>query len=573
MSNEEEEPRIAHSFRNNDVGSMFHEVFQDTSSGDVGIEIAGGPLLRVHSLVILQNCPGFLTKIRNEATKLNTSVTEVVPVTSVLEECFKNPKYYRFKKDMDFAIFSQDPECSCLNLPQEKATSKLKRPGYTTATHMSGSTGSFRNRDVFALAERYEVPVSMEYMIELLRHIYLKEMEFFDFEPETPEAKSELIKDMLAMLFLSDEYAVDELVTDILEYMKNCIQIAGEASFVEAYFRMEYYARERCKDPTNISQFKSLLLQCFTDRVQLRAITRDSRWMSFSLEKVEEILSLPKLAIGAEEEILGLLERWNANADKSKTDLCRLLACYRADKNNCSALNQAYQNLGYQNPKPEFDKDKKPRENLTQKETSEILKEFEAQKKEQMEQKKKELGEALFFQYEDGVKIHKGFWFPLQQKQTIVQNVPIRLPGIYRIRIGLSQTRDAVWDPSHELFCGVIFGNNRYFGYVCMQSPYTGVFRLQSFSSSAPKAGSIVNLTGSGTKVEFDLELGVSMQRVDKVVTCTLSIESDNTTLIACPFQVHRRTLLQRSGLRFQILGSIPPPGIVDVSLAWVGGG
>jgi len=562
--------------RDNKSGRLFHEIFQDTSVGDIGIDIAGGPLLRCHS-IILQEWEGFLQKVRS-LPKVNRSVTDVIPASTVCDEIKKDPKLMRLKKDTEFSAFSLDTEKSCLASGYKHPAAKIRKPGYTTATNLSGTLCSYKNRDVFALAERYEVQEKMEHMIELLRYVYQGEIVYFYITPKNKFEQAELKDHIVEITFLADKYCIDSLLTECLEWFRDHAQrILGEDNLTDAYYRMEYHHRERTIDAINKAQFKEVLLLLLSDREQLRSATRDPRWTSTPYEVLETILSRDDLAIGGEEEILGLIERWNANADKSKSDLCAILNCFRVCSGNSAALKQAFSNLGYPSPQAggyhRVMGEREPRDNLSQEQMSNLLREMAEQEQQQREEemkKKKEQKEAVFIQFDDGHVVSRGFNFQVQEKQTIVQNVAIRASGLYRVRLAFSQSVSDMWNPDHEMFVGIIFGN-KYFGYIVRQSPYTGVFRLQNFSSYAPKPGQAVNLTGSGTKVEFDLELGVSMQRVNKIVTCTLSAESNNTTLVSCPFQIHRHTLMHGTGLRYQILGSIPQPGLVDVSVAWVG--
>lgn len=95
-------------------------------------------------------------------------------------------------------------------------------------------------------------------------------------------------------------------------------------------------------------------------------------------------------------------------------------------------------------------------------------------------------------------------------------------------------------------------------------------------SGVAPKAEKPVFLTGSGSKMEFDVDLCVEMQRVNQVVGCKMSIMANQTSIARDEFQVTQNCLKKpdQPGLRFQIV----PIGLqvdeqIDVRLSWVSSG
>ena len=46
-------------------------------------------------------------------------------------------------------------------------------------------------------------------------------------------------------------------------------------------------------------------------------------------------------------EVMKLIERWNANADKSKEDMVRLLFCFRADEHTIDQLRSWLMSMGW----------------------------------------------------------------------------------------------------------------------------------------------------------------------------------------------------------------------------------
>lgn len=560
------------------MAELFPEIFQATSVGDIGIEVANGPLFRCHSHILETEAPGFLAKCRLSPS-LNRSVSELAPAITIQDAVARDPKLKRLKADLEFTRFSEDVNMSRVAGHRGNLVQELRSPGYSTATKVSGTIGSIRNRDIFFLAERYEVHEPLERIVELLRYIYRKNVAYFSMIPKTPEEKEDLQKSMIDMLYLSDKYCVDALLTDVIEWIRTkCRNLCGDVPFGDACYQTEYYCRERCQEPIHKAQLRQLVLDLSTDRQQLRVITKDERWMSLSFGLLEDMLSLDAFAIGSEDEIMGLIERWNGNADKNKAEIAKLLNCYRVCEKTWDSYLRAFQNLGWPPPSKAIlsaPGRKQPRDNLSTHELTEMMEEFAAEKQRQKmaaATKRREERDQLFIAYDNGERVQSGFAFCLVQGRTIMQNVAVRAAGSYRARVAFSQSVKPLWDPTHELFTGIIFGENRYLGYICGQSPYDGVFRLQSFRSGAPKPGAPVHFTGSGTKMEFDVELGVSIQRVNEVVDCSLSILSNNTVVSLTDFQVQNSTLLDGTGLRFQIMGTIPPPGSIDVNIAWVGG-
>lgn len=149
----------------------------------------------------------------------------------------------------------------------------------------------------------------------------------------------------------------------------------------------------------------------------------------------------------------------------------------------------------------------------------------------------------------------------------------IRTSGIQRYRMVLSNPRKHLWDPEHEVFTGVSYGEGKYFGYLMSASAFSGIFAARALASAAPAPNAPVHLTGSGNKVEFDLALEVQIQRANLVVTCKLSVIFANVTLTEELFQVSYETLVNGPGLRFQVVATGLGNEVVDVQLAWVSGG
>jgi len=70
--------------------------------------------------------------------------------------------------------------------------------------------------------------------------------------PETIEDKLYLQTSIMQMMYLSDKYCVDQLLTDVLTWIRNNAHKAfGDDPFVDSFYQIEYYLRERCQEPMN----------------------------------------------------------------------------------------------------------------------------------------------------------------------------------------------------------------------------------------------------------------------------------------------------------------------------------
>jgi hypothetical protein len=314
-------------------------------------------------------------------------------------------------------------------------------------------------------------------------------------------------------------------------------------------------------------------------------------------------------------EVLNLIERWNAAADKPKEMIVQLLACFRPDAETRTHLQAWLTGQGWLdgagNPTlptqeleavlklldPKVAVRRKPRHNLSEKEAAEAAEqaELDAQADAQRNatdargagggtlaipaspKKKKKApvaeGEAAFIHYRGMSPVSQGFSFSLGSQQRLVQSQPIRRPGIQRLRVVLSNPRVVLWDTEHEVFVGISYGKGKYFGYLCSATPFSGIFMVRALASAAPSPNAPVHLTGSGNKVEFDCAIEVQLTRVNGVVMNKLSIISRNETLTEELFQVSHNTLKEGDGLRYQVVATGTEDKEVDINLGWVSGG
>lgn len=182
-------------------------------------------------------------------------------------------------------------------------------------------------------------------------------------------------------------------------------------------------------------------------------------------------------------------------------------------------------------------------------------------------------GEFPFVHYKGPVAVAKGFSFQLGSSQRLVQAEPVRTSGIQRLRVVLCDSKKLLWDPEHEVFVGLSYGQGKYFGYLCSATAFSGIFSVRSLTSAAPEPNPPVHLTGSGNKVEFDIALEVQLQRVNMIVQCKLSVIMKSETVSEELFQLSSDTVKYGQGLQFQLVATGLKDEEIDVQLGWVSGG
>lgn len=606
------------------AGSLFFEIFQDTSSGDFGIQIGEGPLLRCHTHVLMR-IRGFMEKVREVGEELPRSCKEDFIPSAV--EVFKKAGFKRLLQDVEFSMFSQPMNRSKLQ-DKSNVLTLAESPdpfgnGFSTASMLSGSHGAIKRRDPFFLAERYRIEGDIEKIVELVRFVYTDHTSFFEIVPRNSAQRKELKDRMLGLLFMADTYSIDVLFSQLVDwFLHKCWSACQAQNFVDAFYQLQFFYHNECRE----QNFKETLRIALTQRSlcvrsHFRLVTRDSRWSTLPFPFLHSILQDDNLAIGSETEVLNLIERWNAQADKKKIEIVKLMIAFRPDENSRKDLELSFINLGFDlgadatSKKNEDPEDaeiqalvrkvirggkgaKPPRRNLNETQLTDALKEAEEDRAEDerarieaAEAKKKEEMEQKFIAYHGKHQVAEGFSFNLKSGQRIIQATPQRDAGTYRLRVTLTDPSDPksmLWNPNHEVFIGVSYGTQALFGYICGISAFQGVFALRTFSLSTSKnkregdenieieaKNTPVHLTGSGNKVEFDVSLEAEMQRINRIVCCKLCVILNNLSITEDPFQISHDTLKTGYGLRFNILAGengVSEEGI-DVQLAWVGGG
>lgn len=564
---------------------VYFEIYHETSSGDFGIEIADGPLLRCHTHV-LQGTPGFIGKVRERGKILSRSVEDDGPTTS--KDYFKAHGLARLLEDSDFVQFTQPLEHSALTNTNLLERKNPLAPGFSTRTLIGGTTSAVKRRDQFFLAERYEVDCDTERMCELLRYIYQGVCSYFEIKPNTDSEKAMLTDKMLKVFKESEKFSVDGLFERLLKWFGHeCFWIVGERNFADAFYHLQHYEMQCTEEHSRAALIKTVTGDMLVVRDQFHAVTMDPRWNFLPVEFVEETLSFDGMPIGSETEVLNLIERWNANADKPQDQIVRLLCCFRPDEETRQTLVTWLTGLGWLKSDGSIadmpglaplksilsghaSKKKQPRKNLSSSQLEEALRNEDELA--EVAKKQAESG-STFVHYRGMHPVGKGCSFGIGAADRLLQAEPIRNAGIQRLRVVLSNPRRALWDPEHEVFVGISYGEGKYFGYLVSATAFSGIFSVRAIASAAPAPNAPVHLTGSGNKIEFDMGLEVQLQRVNLIVTCKLSVIWANATLTEELFQVTLETLKDREGLRYQVVATGLNDESVDVSLSLISGG
>lgn len=606
-----------------DASALFFDIFQETSAGDFGIQptvegVEKGPLFRCHTYILEKNA-GFIGKVRSFGRELPRAVdtSELMPS----KDYFKEKGYMNLVRDVEFSSFCKPIEESAL--ANSGGVSALMarhedpmKPGFTTRMLLSGHTSAIKRRDPYFLSERYMLDCDVESLAELLRFVYQGSSSFFGLRPRTDAEKEVLKHKMLRLCFKSETFSLDQLYEKVLHWFGHAsYQVIGERNFADAFFHLQHFELQCTEQHSRDFLVKTVTSDMLSTREQFRSITRDPRWASLPVDFVEGTLRYDLMPISSEMEVLNLIERWNKNADKPKADLIRLLGCFRPDDETREHLAQWLSGMGWLQPGGGMIKDaalqesmpelravhalldgsacgrKKPRRNLSGEAAEEAERELRQEKEE--EEGSQHLGtnaqaeEGAFIHYQGPWEVARGFSFTLASGQRLVQIEPIRTAGIQRLRVVLSNSQSILWDPNHEVFVGISYGERRCFGYLCSATAFSGIFSVRALAlGTVPEPSAAVHLTGSGNKVEFDCALEVQLTRVNHVVTCKLSIIARNETLTEEHFQVSNDTLRGLSGgsqrlkagsgdgLRYQVAASgLKRQEVVDVHLGWASGG
>jgi hypothetical protein len=557
--------------------TLFYEIVQDTSTGDIGIQLTCGPMFRAHREV-LGLCGGLLPRVR-EFPKLPIKVPapelpgKYDPFCPGKKDPYPNPMYHEtyieqnpytvrqgLLEDLGFSAFSRSEGASILGgvSGNTRDVSELYKVGNSTATELSGQMGTFIRRDPYTLAERYEVDELYEPMFELMRYAYKGFIAYTAMECDSDSARRLKCKNMRDMLYLGARFAVDSLFDDCVDWFKlPCYKECGRGPFLEVFFQLEHYVAS-VAEPTMYAQLYDALMEMLSSRRQFDAVTQDPRWASLHVDFVEKVLTDNRLAIASEAEVLQLIDYWNASADKPKKLLVRLLGAFRPDMESIAKLSAGPVSGVLQTL---LEKAAPPRGGGGKKKALDKEEEVEDQR--------------LFALLENGATKEIGYSFMVRKGLVVMQQHPIKEVGTRRIRVTLSQPNMPLWSKSHEFFCGIAFGSNKYFGFLVRLTDFESIYSFQLWSSASPLPLNPKHLTGAGNKVEFDILLGVEMPRFNNIVPCTLRVLHNSNTVTVAHFEVSADVLNDYgAGLKFMIVGAgFGEYEEIECMLAWVGGG
>ncbi|CAD7941740.1 unnamed protein product [Amoebophrya sp. A120] len=519
-----------------------------------------------------------------------------------VREWMTKRKMNRLKADLEFTSFSDDRSTEPQHVPYEM--------GYSTAHPLFGKMGALQRRDPLRLAERYEMVEHGERVVEILRYVYLGRIDYLWMEPQGAEAKKTLMENMLAMLFCAAKFAMDDLFYVLIKWFPlKCQVVCGDDNFTESFYKIEYYLRNAVQEPLFQKDMLHALLQMGSSRNYLMLISWDQRWNSLESSFLSTFLDQDDLAIVNEGELLLIIERWNANRDKSTHDVLQVCQCYRQTSQNIDALVQfllatsiVKEETGVKvgdatsreqralklvfkvlkpNNKPvrHYRTSKKEQKQLDQRMTAKEVKKKQEELKKQQEQQQQDdedLDQFLLVRKEDEEHswvMKKALAFSLKPFDSLLQKRTIQWPGNYRMRIAFTQKLQHLWERHHEVYIGILYGQNKFFGYLCGVSPFLGVYEIRNVSGVCQRPEQAAFLTGSGNKLELDFDVTIGMPLVNKLHTTQCQICAAQNTVIACDdVQWTAETLAQ--GVRFQII----PIGLeigdeVDCRITWVANG
>jgi hypothetical protein len=396
-------------------------------------------------------------------------------------------------------------------------------------------------------------------MFELMRYAYKGYIAYPSMEAADDNSRRLKCKNMRDMLYLGARFAVDSLFDDCVDWFKfPCYQECGRAPFLEVFFQLEHYVAS-VAEPTMHAQLYDALMEMLSARGQFDVVTQDPRWASLHVDFVEAVLTDDRLAIASEAEVLQLIDYWNASADKPKNLLVRLLGAFRPDAESIAKLSSGPVSAVLQTL---LEKAAPPRGGGGKKKILDsTVEEPEDQR--------------LFGLLENGVTKEIGYSFMVRKGLVVMQQHPIKEVGTRRIRVTLSQPNLPLWSKSHEFFCGIAFGANKYFGFLVRLTDFESIYSFQVWSSASPLPLNPKHLTGAGNKVEFDILLGVEMPQYNNVVPCTLRVLHNSCTVTVAHFEVSADILDDHgAGLKFMIVGAgFGEYEEIECMLAWVGGG
>ena len=107
-------------------------------------------------------------------------------------------------------------------------------------------------------------------------------------------------------------------------------------------------------------------------------------------------------------------------------------------------------------------------------------------------------------------------------------------------------------------------------GYLVGASSFLGIYKLNFVTSAMEQAERSIFMTGSGTRLEFDLNVSLAPERMNGVVDGMVGIYVNNTCIGEESFQLSGDTL-RNHGCRLMIM----PMGLqaheeIDVKLTWI---
>jgi hypothetical protein len=456
--------------------------------------------------------------------------------------------------------------------------------------------GALGRRDPYVLAERYELPQNLDYehLVELLRFVYCDYLYYERLPISSDSEKKDKVRLMRDMLLLADRFSVDTLYDRCIEFFKRrCFQECGVLPFTDLYFQLEHYMGT-ITEPLFLKRLKQALVEMTFNPVQLRAVARDSRWCSLSCDLLYDILDADGLAVTQESEVVGLIERWNAHADKTKDDIARLMTTCRENPDApgvpggvAGGLRKSMMNgsnfrksMAPVNTKPPrrnlFVEDTKSPADLSPAESPKNAGVQETQSSKSDSASTGEVAEQTFTQVDGNSAIGTGFTFYLGQGESILQTNAFRKAGSYRLRASFKQPEMENWPKEQEVFLGANFGVTKYFGYLISATEFVGIYRVTVVSGASGTLTEPIFITGNSSRVELDCELNIRVPKVNGIVQCNFVLYFNNINVGSDAFQLTQETMTDGPGLRYMVTSTgldKTDQQTVFVQLSWLRGG
>jgi BTB And C-terminal Kelch len=487
--------------------TLFIETLQDTSPGDIGLKCgADGPIFRVHSAA-LATTGGIISKLRCNYKSLPLDV--------------------KFPSHFDYYTNLLLDSNSAKSAHSKFVYKELKASHLPGQAHLNDS-----------LKEIYALPFPYEYLYELVRFIYKRKISYTgNTVGQMDVERKETARAMKELFMMSDKLSVDPL----FEYCMSWFETAsynecGATAFADIFYTMEHYSVSM-QEAMYKDKVRQTMVNLGHIRPQLKAIYRDIRWPSISDSLLFQILSHDDLAVAQETDVINLIEKWNAQADKTKDAVARVRSCLRT--------------FGNLRNNHDLKSDETSQADVGPLHTSGGG--SSGRNKEDEEDEKEE---QVFVLLSNNGPVSTGSSINMKRGQNIAQQSAFRLPGVYKARVAMKQLDRENWPEDQRIFIGANYGKANFLGFLLKKTEFLGIYNVGVVSKDGADLEKQVHITGSGNRVELDFEMEIKMPRVDGVVVVNCGLYFNNNSVCSDSVYVQEDVLSHGPGLRLMITGN-----------------